>query len=261
MTQFVCLSGMPRSGSTLLSSILSQNPIIHAEGNSAVCQLMWDMHISCTKHVDEQIGATNREYTIRDLVVQIPNTYYKNVEIGTKIIIDKCRAWTRPTNIEILKKYIDPNVKIIVMERSITDVIKSFCKIYKKNNWPDDIICKALNDMLLPETEPIMFPIKGIQSAKAVCKDSPNTFLFIHYDDLIENAPDVINRIYAFCGWKPFQHTFTDIVNKHPENDKFYGLNGFHDIRPIIGREENIMVLPQDIMKKCIEIDKYCGYL
>ena len=87
MTQFVCLSGMPRSGSTLLSSILSQNPIIHAEGNSAVCQLMWDMHISCTKHVDEQIGATNREYTIRDLVVQIPNTYYKNVENGTKIII------------------------------------------------------------------------------------------------------------------------------------------------------------------------------
>ena len=115
--------------------------------------------------------------------------------------------------------------------------------------------------MLLPETEPIMFPVKGVQSAKVVCKDSTNTFLFIHYDDLIENAPDIINRIYAFCGWKPFQHTFTDIVNKHPENDIFYGLNGFHDIRPIIGREENIMVLPQDIMKKCIEIDKYCGYL
>jgi len=46
-SQFVCLSGLPRSGSTLLSAILSQNPLIHAEGNSAVCQLMWDMQMSC----------------------------------------------------------------------------------------------------------------------------------------------------------------------------------------------------------------------
>ena len=38
--QFVCLSGLPRTGSTLLSAILSQNPLIHAEGNSAVSPLM-----------------------------------------------------------------------------------------------------------------------------------------------------------------------------------------------------------------------------
>ncbi len=40
---FYFISGLPRTGSTLLSSILYQNPLIHTEGNSALCQLMWDI--------------------------------------------------------------------------------------------------------------------------------------------------------------------------------------------------------------------------
>ena len=61
MEQFVCLSGLPRSGSTLLTAILSQNPLIHAEGNSAVCQLMWDLHQSGLTTAKEQLKANGRE--------------------------------------------------------------------------------------------------------------------------------------------------------------------------------------------------------
>ena len=77
-TQFVCLSGLPRSGSTLLSALLSQNPEIHAEGNSAVCQLMWDMQQSCLSAAKEQLLANNRQSTIKDIISQIPHLYYKN---------------------------------------------------------------------------------------------------------------------------------------------------------------------------------------
>ena len=73
-SQFVCLSGLPRSGSTLLSAILCQNPLIHAEGNSAVCQLMWDMYVSCMNNVNEQLKGNYREHMVRDLMLQIPNT-------------------------------------------------------------------------------------------------------------------------------------------------------------------------------------------
>jgi hypothetical protein len=62
--KIIALSGLPRSGSTLLSSILSQNIDIHAEGNSAVCQLMWDMEVSCNTSGQEQIKANKREKTI-----------------------------------------------------------------------------------------------------------------------------------------------------------------------------------------------------
>jgi hypothetical protein len=77
--QFVCLSGLPRTGSTLLSAILGQNPKIHAEGNSAVCQLMWDMYCSCTQNAKEQLLANNRSHTMMNLIKSIPQVYYKDI--------------------------------------------------------------------------------------------------------------------------------------------------------------------------------------
>ena len=67
--QFVFLSGLPRTGSTLLSAILSQNPKIYSEGNSAVCQLMFDMQQSCINKAKEQLIANKRqEKTIIDMM-------------------------------------------------------------------------------------------------------------------------------------------------------------------------------------------------
>ena len=259
MTQFICLSGLPRSGSTVLSSILSQNPTIHAEGNSAVCQIMWDMHLSCNNNVTEQLKANNRDYCIRDLICSVPNTYYRNAPAGTKVIIDKCRAWTLPSNLEMLRKYIDPKIKYIVLERSVTDVVKSFAKLYKKNKWSDTFSHECLNAMLVHDSEPIMKSLKGITAAKNSF-NADQTFLFIKYEDFIRDAPGTIDRIYAFCGWAPFKHDFQHIINKHPENDEFYKLKGFHDIRSTIEKEENTIVLPPDTLEKCKQIDKFMGY-
>ena len=253
MTQFVCLSGMPRSGSTLLSSLLSQNPMIHAEGNSAVCQLIWDMTMSCTYNVNEQLKSNHREETMRDLIVQLPNTYYKNVPEGTKIIVDKCRSWTKPSNIKLLQKYIDPAIKIIVMERSVTAVVESFYKLFKKNGWSDEIIHRCLNEMLEPGTEPIMSSLDGIKMAH----DANANFLFINYDELVDYTEETIKRIYTFCEWgEPFKHTFTNIVNKYPEDDNYYNIKGFHTIRPVVEREMNDYKLPPEILARCKEIEK-----
>ena len=132
MEQFVCLSGLPRAGSTLLSAILSQNPLIHAEGNSAVCQLMWDIQQSCLTTSKEQLLANGREKTTKhNLISQIPNIYYKDIK--EKIVLDKCRSWTINANISMLENYIDKNYKIIILERSVTDVVKSFVKLYNTN--------------------------------------------------------------------------------------------------------------------------------
>ena len=122
--KYIGLSGLPRSGSTLLSSILSQNPDIHAEGNSAVCQLMADMQHSCNWNSKEQLLANNRHNTTKDLISSIPSIYYKDVKAS--IIIDKCRSWTLPLNMDMFYNYLDSNPKIIVLERPIIDVVKSF---------------------------------------------------------------------------------------------------------------------------------------
>ena len=44
--EMVFLAGLPRTGSTVLSAVLSQNPDIYAGTNSPVCQLMIDADAS-----------------------------------------------------------------------------------------------------------------------------------------------------------------------------------------------------------------------
>ena len=252
MEQFVCLSGLPRSGSTLLSAILCQNPLIHAEGNSAVCQLMWDLQKSCLTTANEQLKANNRDIdTTHNLISNIPRLYYNNLE-HQKIVIDKCRSWTIPANINMLEKYIDKNYKIIVLERSVEDIVKSFCKLYKQNG-------KSIgNTLLIPNSEPIMRSISGINWAKK--NNINNHFLFIRYEDLISNPENVINRIYEFLNLQPFTHDFKNVVCKYPENDEVYGLNGMHQIRNEVKVKENDIKLDKNLLKNCIKIDKLMGY-
>jgi len=252
-TQFVCLSGLPRSGSTLLSALLSQNPDIHAEGNSAVCQLMWDMQKSCLSAAKEQLLANNRQSTIKDMISQIPHIYYKNNPPHEKIIVDKCRSWTIPANIDLLHNYIDTDVKIIVLERSILEIVASFVKLYKDNNVDATNLGLLETNLITPCSEPIMRSIAGINWAKR--NNQNNTFIFIKYDDLINDTATTIEKIYAFCGWQPFAHDFTNVVIKYHENDKVYGLHGQHKIRKTIKKRENSVTLMEETIRKCKMID------
>jgi sulfotransferase len=252
MEQFVCLSGLPRAGSTLLSAILSQNPLIHAEGNSAVCQLMWDMQQSCVTSAKEQLLANGRsKTTAHALISQIPHIYYKDIK--ERIVVDKCRSWTIHANIDLLRNYVDKNYKIIILVRSTADIVKSFVKLYRANGVTGDFESK----LLTPSSEPIMRSIAGVNWAKK--NNSNNNFLFIKYEDLIDTPADAMKQIYDFCGWEPFSHDFKNVVCKYPENDEVYGLKGMHSIHHRVGIRENKVVLSSKTIEHCGKIDKLVG--
>jgi len=247
MNKFIALSGLPRSGSTLLSSILSQNLNIHAEGNSAVCQLMWDKQQSCNGNSKEQLLATNRKNTTKDLIASIPSIYYKDVTAST--VIDKCRSWTLPDNMNMLYKYVDSNPKVIVLERPFVEIVRSFVALRQANNYQGNLEEGLLDDW----AEPIMRSYEGVKWAKA---NNNGEFLFIQYDDLLHNTKSTINKIYEFCKLESFKHDFNNIINKHPENDEVYGMLGQHDIRPTISKRKLDVKLSDEIMTKCKQLDQ-----
>jgi len=255
MEQMVFLSGLPRTGSTLLSAILCQNPKIHAEGNSAVCQLMWDLEQSCLTKAGEQLKANNREQTVYNLLSNVPKIYYK--DINETIVVDKCRSWTIPANIELIKKYICANFKMIILERPVIDIVKSFAKLYDNNNRNRDWEENILN----PGSEPIMRSIMGINSSKRIASTNSNNFLFISYDELINNTEKTIQKIYDFCGWSYFEHDFKNVVIKYPENDEIYNVKGHHEIRPVVKKQTNNVKISKKLEEQCIIIDKLMGYI
>jgi sulfotransferase len=219
---FVALSGLPRTGSTLLSAILSQNPEIHAEGNSAVCQLMWDMQQSCEGLASEQLIANGRQADQDALVSSIPAIYYR--EVKAMHIVDKCRSWTLPANMAMLRRYITDDPKVIVLTRPVEEIVKSFVRLREANGWTGDLEA----DLLEPGSEPIMRSLSGVTLAR---ESNKGEFLFIEYSDLVADTRGVLDSIYEFCKWEPFTHNLDSIVNNHPEDDSVYGLLGMHEVR------------------------------
>ena len=244
MKQFVALSGLPRTGSTLLSSMLSQNPNIHAEGNSAVCQLMWDMQQSVVN--SEQIKASNKN-VLDALVKTIPHTYY--ADVAKPVVVDKCRSWTLPANVEILNRYFDSAPKVIVLVRPLVEIVASFMSLRKENGW-QDLEAGLLDD----GSEPIMRSLAGVEWAR---KNNNGEFLFVTYDELVDDTQVSLDRIYEHCGWQPFAHNLDNIVNRYKENDAIYGLAGQHDVRPEIGRRTVDIDLSDELIKECNRLDEW----
>ena len=243
MKQFVALSGLPRTGSTLLSSVLSQNPEIHAEGNSAVCQLMWDMQQSVLN--SEQIKASNKNVLDR-LVKSIPSNYY--ADVTKPIVVDKCRSWTLPANMEMLNHYFDSAPRVVVLVRPLVEIVASFMALRKANG-----LTNVETGLLDDGTEPIMRSLAGVEWAR---KNNNGEYLFVTYNELIDDTQVSLDRIYEHCGWQPFKHNLDNIVNHSFENDTIYGLKGQHDIRSQISRRIVDMQLSTELRTKCNTLDE-----
>ena len=219
------ISGLPRSGSTLLTSLLYQNPLVHTEGISALCEWMYQTH----KAFDcDAIYANRRQNHAHKIISDLPNIYYAHTK--RQIVFDKGRTWTFPINVEMLRRYVTPQPKIIVLTRDPVEIIASFKSLFARNGRDDfDISGMAA------EFNHNMVGVKMAQDA-----NDPATFLFVEFENLISNTQQQLDRIYDFLDIKCFKHDLANIVNMNPEDDSVYGLRGMHDVRRTIGKRDEV---------------------
>lgn len=219
------VSGLPRSGSTLLTTLLYQNPLIHTEGMSVLCDLMWQTQQSLSLRA---IPANYRQAHAHQMVTDLPARYYS--EVTRPIVIDKCCAWTTEANVQMLRKYVTLQPKIVVLTRNPADIIASFESLFERNGKSD-----FKTSGMLDEFNRNMV---GLQNAKEA--NDPDTFLFVEYENLIVDTQNELNRIYRFLNMELFQHNLNNIVTINPVDDSVYGLQGMHDVRCTIGRRNEI---------------------
>lgn len=244
--QYSFLSGLPRTGSTLLSSILSQNPQIHSEGHSQVCQLMWHTYISSANkdlnNWNEDILVAERQKSIANIISSLIDLYY--FDVNKTFVLDKCRTWTLPGNVTLLKNYVTNTPKILVLLRPVEEIVSSFVQLRKKNQWDES----SLYVNLLSDKDPMLSSIDGIISAK---ENNHGEFLFVQYDDIVYDTKKTLSTIYDFCEWPKYEHDFTNITRPFVQNDEVYDLVGLHDVRKTVEKQKYHIELPKNILKTC----------
>lgn len=227
--QFFFIAGLPRSGSTLLSNILGQNPEIRAEGNSALPTLMWESQITCDVSALEQVMANRKFPALKNkLLSELPYIYYADAR--EPIIFDKCRRWCSIENMHMIKQHITENPKVVVLVRPIDEIVKSFIHLHRVNNKPYN----PINDLFDRQKNGIL--IDSIYSVRDAINMGGESFLFVKYSDFVADPKQTLDKIYEFCAIKPFKHVFDNIEDRNLEDDAVYGLVGMHSIRPSIAK-------------------------
>jgi sulfotransferase len=241
--KYIFFGGLPRTGSTLLSSILDQNPDIYAGPNSPVCQLMWDtLQIfqydeRCRDYPKPHIYNLMMSNIIRQYYSDRPETY----------IIDKCRTWGTKANLTMIKRFITNDIKIIYTIRPILEILSSFMILIRKNKIKinENKECDRIVKQVLIHT------YDGIHNLE---KDDNRKYVyFINYDEIVKDIAAVIKKIYSFLDIPFFQHDFNNIINKYHSNTEHNP--ELHKIRPIINK---VSPKPEDILSDYI-INKYKG--
>ena len=240
---FVLLAGLPRTGSTLLTNILAQNSKFYLEGNSGLCQLMWDTQESCNSNCVEQLVTNNKLESVRANVVGgLPDLYYKGVV--NKVIFDKCRPWVIPANMKMAKTYISKDIKAIVLVRPIDEIVKSFAKMHFAAGRDAAIYSELLDD----KSEVLM---RSFTATYLAAKSKEKNCLFISYNKIVENPQQVLSAIYNFIEEDKFIHNTNKVEQLVTESKKPYVLTKIHSVREKISKKENNLTLPKWVEKKC----------
>lgn len=260
---FSFIAGLPRSGSTLLSAILNQNPEIYSGPSSPMCGMMFNLEQSIL--ASEQYSAFPKPEVLPATIFGVLENYYSDVELPH--IIDKSRTWGMPEHLDVLKRNLPYEPRIILTVRSIPEILASFISLVNKNPDKPSFIdqeiqarqdfhfYKPTNDI---RCDHLMRP-KGVIDdglygiAYALLPENRKYFHIVEYNDLVSSPEETIEGIYKFLGLEAFEHDFNNIDQSLKEDDKVYGLDGMHDVRSSISSRS---IDPEKILSPYV-IQKY----
>lgn len=239
----VFLAGLPRTGSTLLTSIFDQNPEVHVDGQSPLIFLMLGAKQICSEGIAQDcLIRVRREGFVHEWLSDIPDSYYQHVT--EPMIIDKNFAWSFDP--QFLRHYITNTPRILVLVRPVLEIVKSFVSIARQRG---DVLPER---NLLADDCPLRLQICNTGWALA---NNSEDYFFGTYDQLVDNPQSFVNQAATFWGIPDFEYDFTQIVNKKPENDYASKTRGLHEIRPQITRREYEVKISDSLFAIAKELD------
>ena len=247
---FHFISGLPRSGSTLLSALLKQNQRFHAGMSSPIASLFESIiaQVSAGSELSTMVDQDQRERLLRGLF----DSYYSKVE--KPVIFDTNRAWT--SQLPALMK-IFPETKIICCVRDVAWVMDSLERQFRNNRFENTKLFNNAGERstvytrveaLANANRLVGFPWHALR--EACYSEFAKRIILVEYDLLVARPADVFKLIYEFLEETPFEHDFENVQYEAPEFDAQLGLDGLHKVHPKVETRSRQTILPPDLFER-----------
>ena len=226
------LSGLPRSGSTVLASILNQNPAVYVTPTSPMLNIAVKMQEAWRE--DPTVKANYFEEQINNLTKAILPAFWQHRP--EPIIIDKGRGWAK--NMPNASALFGKKIKAVVVERDLPSIMASWLSLIRnqKNCHVDKALVQRgyavtdenrLGEMWFNMVKDCM------EGSYQIRKEAADQIIIVKYDELIEDASHTLKRIEEFLDLPKYNYDFNNISNDTTDDDAVaWGFDGLHTIRP-----------------------------
>jgi sulfotransferase len=255
LQQFHFISGLPRSGSTLLSAILLQNPRFHAGMTSPVGALFSGVLEQCS--AGSEFGAVIDTDMRRRLLRGLFDAYYAD-KADKPVVFDTNRQWSSrlPAISDLF-----PKAKVIACVRNVAWVMDSLERLYRANPYENT---KLFGDAVERNTvysrcETLAQRNRLVGFAWAALKEAyygehADSLLIVDYDLLTQAPERVLRLVYDFIGEPWFEHDFEHLAYDAPAFDQALGVAGLHKVKPKVALQSRRTILPPDLFKQYADL-------
>jgi sulfotransferase len=232
-----CVSGLPRAGSTLLCSILAQNPRFQVTPTSGIIEIVLSVRNHWNKILEFQ-AAPNEAAKLRVMRAAL-EAFFDEPNNDRPVVFDKCRGWLAA--LESLEAILGRKAKVIVLVRDVRDVLASFEQLWRIDSSTWELPQEHANyykwqtiegrcEVWMSANQPVGLAYNRIQDALA--RGFADRMHFVEFEELTRHPREVMQGIYEFLEEPSFEHDFDHIEQVTHEDDSRIGIPGLHEIRP-----------------------------
>lgn len=238
MSNTVFLTGLPRSGSTLIANLLGNHPDIHATPSSPLAHIVGNIRET---YSSDQFFMSQLDHNYDYLYKKLRKSTKAYIEAwqdeDAQVTIDKNRGWLH--QIEVIKE-LYPEFKMIVTLRDLRHVYASMERRHRNTA----LIAPLGGGNFVDSRAAAFFDgDSGIcgsaLSALQNLRDVPNVIagtdkqhlFFLRYEDLMANPQEVMSSLFNFVGVKDCKLDFDNIKQVTQESDSHYRFKYMHKIK------------------------------
>lgn len=244
----LCVTGLPRAGSTLLCQLLGIHPEIYSPGcSSPLCQTLNQLRHNLS---DNDFLLAQLDGNVDLLHQRLLNAFRGFVsgwfaETDKPLVVDKNRGWLTQLDMACL---LAPGCRMLVCVRELGQIVGSIEARHQKTlllDFPDHLAVHSRYDRadrLLAKEGVLGGPLRSIEAVQDVPTQLQQRLFYVIFEHLMQEPAAVMAEIFKWLGLQPVRIDWQNLPTKAQESDSHYRCKYSHATRARLAPPEQHQV-------------------